>query len=122
MRFEQGRISPSKQYDNQLAKSAQTGATARGENRNELSRLITAAVVSAEFRNLLLHNPALAISAGYNGERFNFPPDQHAFISSIRAESLQEFARQLIGEVPEPGTAGVSTPVKLSKGIAGSVL
>jgi hypothetical protein len=62
----------------------------------ELSRLLTAAVVNQNFRNLLLTNPPSALSNGYNGEMFEFTPDAQALIFSIRASSLEEFAAQLV--------------------------
>lgn len=62
----------------------------------ELSRLLTAAVVNPEFCNLLLSDPPIALSGGYNGETFNFTPEAHSLILSINANSLKEFASQLI--------------------------
>ena len=37
----------------------------------EFSRLISAAVVNQRFCNLLLINPMIALSTGYNGESFH---------------------------------------------------
>jgi hypothetical protein len=62
----------------------------------EMSRLLTAAVVNPEFRNLLLTNPPIALSSGYNGETFDFTLDAQALILSIQANSLEEFATQLV--------------------------
>ncbi len=64
-------------------------------NTGEFSRLISAAVVSQEFRNLLLANPAAALAAGYNGELFYLTLEQRQLILSIRASSLAGFAMQL---------------------------
>jgi hypothetical protein len=61
-----------------------------------MSRLLTAAVVNPEFRNLLLTNPPIALSSGYNGETFDFTLDAQALILSIQANSLEEFATQLV--------------------------
>jgi hypothetical protein len=60
-----------------------------------LSRLINAAVVSQEFCNLLLTNPALALATGYNGESFHLASEEQKLIFSIRASSLADFALQL---------------------------
>ena len=62
---------------------------------NELSRLINAALISKEFCDLLLTNPAAAVTAGYNGESFCLTPEQERLILSNRASSLPEFAIQL---------------------------
>lgn len=61
----------------------------------ELSRLVTAAVVNQTFRHLLLTNPALALVNGYNGEPFRLAPDVQAWILSIQASSLADFATQV---------------------------
>jgi hypothetical protein len=41
--------------------------------QQELSRLLTAAVISPQFRNMLLTNPDKAISSGYGGESLHLP-------------------------------------------------
>lgn len=61
---------------------------------NEISRLLTAAVINSQFRQLLLTNPEKAISAGYRGETFHLGRDEKQHISSIRATSLADFASQ----------------------------
>lgn len=61
----------------------------------EVSRLLTAAVISAQFRQMLLSNPDKAISAGYGGESFHLPREQKKRIASIRATSLADFASQV---------------------------
>lgn len=61
----------------------------------ELGRLLTAAVVSREFCNLLLADPATAVETGYNGEVFDLAVEEQEFIFSIRAATLADFARQL---------------------------
>jgi hypothetical protein len=62
----------------------------------EFSRLLTAAVVNQEFCHLLLTDPMHALSSGYNGETFEFTSDAQALILSIQANSLNEFATQLV--------------------------
>ena len=61
----------------------------------EYSRLLTAAVISPNFRKVLLNNPGKALTSGYCGETFSLPQEQKKRVSSIRAESLPEFAAKL---------------------------
>ncbi len=70
-------------------------ATTLPNNKAELSRLITAAVVNQKFCNLLLTDPALALAAGYGGESFRLGTEEQELILSIRATSLADFAMQL---------------------------
>ena len=70
----------------------------------EYSRILTAAVISSQFRQLLLTNPGKAIAAGFAGEAFNLDTEECKRLSSIRASTLADFASQLNG----PQTAGVS--------------
>lgn len=69
---------------------------ATADGGEELSRLITAAVVSEEFCSLLLRDPALAIASGYSGEDFYFTPEETARIVAVQATTLREFAEQLL--------------------------
>ncbi len=73
------------------------------ENEREYSRILTAAVVNERFRKLLLSNPALALKSGYGGEAFNLAVEESERISSIKASSLAEFARQMNGRTPHSG-------------------
>lgn len=61
---------------------------------SEISRLLTAAVINSQFRQLLLTNPEKAISAGYRGESFHLGRAEKQHIASIRATSLADFASQ----------------------------
>jgi len=63
--------------------------------KRELSRVISAAVVNQRFRNMLLNDPAAAVSAGYSGERFVLADEEKAQLSRVRAGSLAEFAAQV---------------------------
>lgn len=65
------------------------------DNKMEYSRILTAAVISAQFRQLLLTNPAKAIATGFAGEAFNLDTEECNRLSSIRASSLADFASQL---------------------------
>jgi hypothetical protein len=62
---------------------------------SECSRLISAAVINCDFRNILLVDPARAIHDGYHGEQFQFGTMENRQITSIRANTLVEFANQL---------------------------
>lgn len=61
----------------------------------ELSRLLTAAVINQRFRKLLLDSPAAALASGYNGEPFRLATEEKNRVLSIRAQSLADFASQL---------------------------
>ncbi len=61
----------------------------------EINRLLTAAVVSRRFCQLLLANPVAALTAGYRGEAFRLSADEMHRVMAIRASSLQDFAQQL---------------------------
>lgn len=69
--------------------------TAKRNSEQEISRLITAAVVNKNFCNLLLSNPEEALARGYNGEDFLLARDEQELIYSIHAVSLADFALQL---------------------------
>jgi hypothetical protein len=73
-----------------------------------ISRVLAAAVINKGFRELLLSDPARALSQGFQGEEFPLDYDQKALIKSIRAESLSDFALQ-ITSFQETGAAGCST-------------
>jgi hypothetical protein len=62
----------------------------------EMNRLLTAAVVSRKFCQLLLTEPQVAMRNGYNGEAFHLAADEVALILSIQATSLCDFADQLL--------------------------
>jgi hypothetical protein len=72
-------------------------ASKRGrlESSQEYSRILTAAVISAQFRQLLLSNPEKAITAGFGGEAFDLNTEDRSRLTSIRASSLADFASQL---------------------------
>lgn len=63
---------------------------------DNLNRLITAALVSESFRDLLLTDPQAALEQGYNGEKFNVPLEAITKIATIRAENLPDFANELV--------------------------
>ncbi|MBU2611074.1 MAG: hypothetical protein KJ606_09055 [Chloroflexi bacterium] len=64
-------------------------------DHTELSRLLSAAVVNHQFKNLLLDDPESALEKGYLGESFLLADDVRALLVSIRADTLTDLARQL---------------------------
>jgi hypothetical protein len=63
--------------------------------RQEISRILTAAVINENFRKLLLANPDKALASGYRGEPFHLGKEQRSQLVAIRANSLAEFAAQI---------------------------
>jgi len=64
-------------------------------DKREYCRIISAAVVNARFREALLADPLKAVSAGYQGEKFELRKDQSTRLAAISAASLAEFAAHL---------------------------
>ncbi len=62
---------------------------------NELSRILSAAVVSSQFRSRLLADPAAAVAGGYSGESFSLAAKEQKKLGAIHAGSLADFAAQL---------------------------
>lgn len=84
----------------------------------EINRLLAAAVVSRQFCNLLLTNPARALEEGFAGERFNLSGEEQDFILGLRAASLKEFAAQLCEHLSGRYAPGQSMLFKdISEGI-----
>jgi hypothetical protein len=65
------------------------------EANGEYSRILTAAVINLQFRQLLLANPGKAIERGYGGETFSLAREEKTRVAAIRANSLADFASQL---------------------------
>lgn len=61
----------------------------------EISRLLSAAVINNHFRAMLLSDPEKAAANGYAGESFSLDRKELIKISAINASSLSEFAAQL---------------------------
>lgn len=75
------------------SKRAQRGDVRNGDSMNkEVNKLLTAAVVSKAFCQLLLTNPAQALEDGYNGMRFALTSQEKELLLSIQATSLPELA------------------------------
>ncbi len=66
-----------------------------GEDYNGIHRLLAAAVVSRDFRDLLLSNPEEALREGFQGEAFALSDAERLLLLSIRADSLADFALQV---------------------------
>ena len=62
---------------------------------NNLSRILTAAVVSQNFKRRLLSNPVRAVKNGFINEKFDLSKEEMAQLSAIKAENLAEFALHL---------------------------
>jgi hypothetical protein len=65
------------------------------QQQQEISRILTAAVINESFRKQLLANPDKALAAGYRGEPFHLATEERSQLASIRASSLAEFAAQI---------------------------
>ncbi len=63
--------------------------------KQEYSRILTAAVINIQVRQLLLSNPGKAIESGYRGEMFSLAREEKRRVAAIRATSLADFASQL---------------------------
>jgi hypothetical protein len=76
----------------------------------ELSRLITAAVISTQFCELLLRDPGQALAKGHSGETFCLSVEEQAWVLSIQARSLPEFAAQLVAYQYGDGNLALEQP------------
>ena len=63
--------------------------------RNGLHRLFAAAVVSNQFRETLLREPAAALANGYLGQPFTLSDQEKVIIQSVRAKNLADLAQQV---------------------------
>lgn len=80
------------------------------EVTREYGRILSAAVVSEQFRQLLLTNPGMALSVGFAGEKFQLNNEDRNRLTAIRATTLVDFAMQLNGALtsPVPGYSAVA--------------
>jgi hypothetical protein len=60
-----------------------------------LNQLLCAATINARFREVLLHDPAQAIAAGYFDHSFDLTSEERNLVLGIRAERLEDFAAQV---------------------------
>ncbi|MFA5419484.1 MAG: hypothetical protein WC341_13615 [Bacteroidales bacterium] len=61
----------------------------------ELSRILSAAVISEPFCQLLLNSPTHAIESGFHDEYFNVNAQELAKIEAIHASNLVDFATKI---------------------------
>lgn len=73
----------------------------RGAFSKDLNRMLTAAVVSRGFRNLLLTDPQAALRAGYNDESFHLSESERDAILAIHPTDLRDFAAQLEAQIAD---------------------
>jgi hypothetical protein len=73
----------------------EVGPMNASRTHQEYSRILTAAVINMQFRQLLLSNPGKAIESGYGGETFSLAREEKKRVASIRATNLADFASQL---------------------------
>jgi hypothetical protein len=74
---------------------SQTRSTPLTMNTDGLNRLFAAAVVSQPFCEALLSEPERALANGFLGQSFPLSEVERALITSIRAKSLPDLARQI---------------------------
>ena len=79
------------------ANPVNTAAPVQPAISDGLSRVFAAAVVSRQFRDMLLKDPREALQKGYLGETFSLTPEEKLLIASIHADSLSELAKQVYG-------------------------
>ena len=65
-------------------------------SNDELNRILCAAVVSKKFCDLLVTNPELAVSSGYQGESFNLSDEDKNWLYSIRPANLVDLAANMV--------------------------
>jgi hypothetical protein len=73
----------------------QVHITHSGCETDGLARLFAAAVVSRQFRDVLLHEPEAALANGYMGQSFLLSEQEKTLITSIHAETLSDLAKQV---------------------------
>jgi hypothetical protein len=64
-------------------------------NTSGLNRVFTAAVVDQPFREALLREPTQALANGFLGQPFLLTKQEMDLITSIRAETLTDLAKQV---------------------------
>jgi len=77
----------------QVETCAQLDYSARND---ELNRLLSAAVVSKSFRNMLLTSPEVALASGYQGEKFNLSDADRSWLFSVKATNLVDLAANMV--------------------------
>ena len=65
------------------------------KTRTGLQRLFAAAIVSDQFREILLSKPEEALTNGYLGQTFMLTDQEQTLIRSIRANTLPDLAQKV---------------------------
>ena len=60
-----------------------------------LHRLFAAAIVSDQFREVLLSEPETALAGGYLGQTFTLTDKERMIIKNVRAKNLTDFAQKV---------------------------
>ena len=63
--------------------------------RDGIGHLFAAAVVSRQFRKMLLEDPETALQRGYLGEQFELSREERELLTSVRARSLADLVKTL---------------------------
>ena len=63
--------------------------------RSGLHRLFAAAIVSDQFRSMLLKEPETALAGGYLGQNFCLTDQEKRIIKTVHAENLTDFAQKV---------------------------
>jgi hypothetical protein len=69
--------------------------TSKPNNSAGLSQVFAAAVVNRQFCNMLLQDPSIALQKGYLGQTFSLSKEEQDAITSVRAKSLSDLAKQV---------------------------
>lgn len=78
-------------YENTLTRKF----TSRTNSSSGLSQVFAAAVVNQQFCSMLLQDPSIALQKGYLGQTFSLSKEEQDLITSIRAKSLSDLAKQV---------------------------
>jgi hypothetical protein len=78
------------------------------QNRG-LNELLCAAMINRNFCEILITDPSLALSEGYEGHVFNLAPEEYNLVTHIQAINLEDFAEQVLRlDTGQPAQAMVS--------------
>ena len=75
--------------------SFSTKLSSRPNVSSGLSQVFAAAVVNQQFCTMLLQEPSIALQKGYLGQTFSLKKEEQDLITSIRAKSLSDLAKQI---------------------------
>jgi hypothetical protein len=84
------------------------------DNHRELDRLLAAAVVNQKFCRMLLENPELALQLSYPEETFLFSEEERNLLLSICADTLADFAGQLMLVIDQQTNVQINRPIQSS--------